>query len=178
MSVLCLLVKLSTHHFSTFVFVSAFFFQTGVAQQIRESEQCLRGFLLLLLRCLCCCSVMDCEGSRTGASSKRARARQMTEREWTRSFNERASWSDLGSSLWRRCWRRIRTGLVILIVIVIVGVVVVIVPVCSFTAMAIAVVILLLLWRRRRQRLLLLIFGLLPTMIDQTGEQGRVTCCR
>lgn len=154
-----------------------FFFQTGVAQQIRESEQCLRGFLLLL-RCLCCCSVMDCEGSRTGASSKRTRARQMTEREWTRSFNERASWSDLGSSLWRRCWRRFRTGLVILIVIVIVGVVVVIVPVCSFTAMAIAVVILLLLWRRRRQRLLLLIFGLLPTMIDQTGEQGRVTCCR
>uniref|UniRef100_A0A8D8G0K6 (northern house mosquito) hypothetical protein n=1 Tax=Culex pipiens TaxID=7175 RepID=A0A8D8G0K6_CULPI len=120
---------------------------------------------------------MDCEGSRTGASSKRARARQMTEREWTRSFNERASWSDLGSSLWRRCWRRFRTGLVIIIVIGIV-VVVVIVPVCSFTAMAIAVVILLLLWRRRRQRLLLLIFGLLPTMIDQTGEQGRVTCCR
>lgn len=177
MSVLCLLVKLSTHHFSTFVSFSAFFFfQTGVAQQIRESEQCLRGFLLLLLRCLCCCSVMDCEGSRTGTSSKRARARQMTEREWTRSFNERASWSDLGSSLWRRCWRRFRTGLVIIIVIVVV--VFVIVPVCSFTAMAIAVVVLLLLWRRRRQRLLLLIFGLLPTMIDQTGEQGRVTCCR
>lgn len=72
------------------------------------------------------------------------------------------------SCLWR-CWRFRLAGLVIIVLVIIVFVV-------TFVAVAVAV---LLRQRRRRQRQRLLIFRLLPTMIDQAGEQRRVTsCCR
>lgn len=145
--------------------------------KIRESEQCLRGF--------CCCFYefvsgllmiggLNVEGFH--APNDRTRVDPVICRAVQGAPSHRAFFTTvvLGlcgccccgrSCLWR-CWRFRLAGLVIIVLVIVF---------VTFVAVAVAV----LLRRRRRQRQRLLIFRLLPTMIDQAGEQRRVTsCCR